>query len=177
MFTWNIGLTGRDTGRRKDPGWKRTMCWIPLSWPSFTRTSLTVPHLEAVADPVAVVWRQEGYCQRVTAVSTNGTHQIPITWFLIAATCQHSSTALLPFTHWMISNIPCWLTFCLLTSCSSVPIPVLHHSCAPPSPCSAVPFESHGKGKGHYHSDKPPEISPPAYLDILLISFPSAASR
>ncbi len=38
------------------------------------------------------------------------------------------------------------LTFCLLTSCSSVPIPVLHHSCAPSSPCSTVPSGSLGKG-------------------------------
>ncbi len=61
--------------------------------------------------------------------------------------------------------LPDPLTFCLLTSCSSVPIPVLHRSCAPPSPRSAVPFGSPGKGKGHYHSDKPLETFPfPACL-------------
>ncbi len=44
----------------------------------------------------------------------------------------------------------------------SVSIPILHQSCAPPSPRSAVPF---GKRKGHYHSEKPLETFPfPACL-------------
>ncbi len=41
------------------------------------------------------------YCQRVntvTAFSSNNTHQIPIPWFVITTTCQHSSTVLYPCT-------------------------------------------------------------------------------
>ncbi len=43
--------------------------------------------------------KSEGYtCILVATVSTNNTHQIPIPWLLITATCQRSSTALYPCT-------------------------------------------------------------------------------
>ncbi len=54
VVDWNILLTGRE-----DPGRPGTMCWIPLFWPSFTRTTLTLPHPEAMAGPITVIGRQE----------------------------------------------------------------------------------------------------------------------
>ncbi len=91
----------------------------------------------------------------------------------------HSSHSLTVWSQTFHDDLPDPLTFCLLTSCSSFPIAVLHSSCAPPSPCSIVPFGFPEKSKGLYHSDKPLETCPfpPAYLDTLLISFSSAANQ
>ncbi len=76
-------------------------------------------------------------------------------WFLITATCQHSSIALHPCTppvhslsdlkHSLFTYLT-HLPFCLLTRWSSVPIPFSNRSCAPPSPRSAVPSVAPGKG-------------------------------
>ncbi len=90
-------------------------------------------------------WRR-GYCQgvtviAVTSVTINYTHQIQLTWLLITATSHQehyiNHYILLPISHCLVSNIPCWLTWpsYLLSTVSSF---LCSAPRSPPLLCSTV---------------------------------------
>ncbi len=90
---------------------------------------------------------QETVFVRVTTVTNNDTHQIPIPWFLITATISSislpSSCSLC-----LVSNMLCWPTWptYLFIYLPVAPVFLSPFSIAPPSPSSAVPSGSPGKG-------------------------------
>ncbi len=59
MADWNTSLTGMDKGRRRGPGWPRMTFWTLHCLSISSETTLSTPHPEAVATPVATVGRQD----------------------------------------------------------------------------------------------------------------------
>ncbi len=170
----------------RDPGWPGMMFWISLFYSSSITTTLIVPHPEAVADPFAIVGCQEPPWRSGTVELEEGdaptltrSHPLIIVLLLyhrhlsplIKSTISlHSSR----HSHFLISNMHVYLPdshlYCLLTSCSCVPLLVLPRSCAPPSPHSVVPSGFPGIGKRIDYSQIRPNIHchyPINHLDSL----------
>ncbi len=102
-----------------------------------------------------MVWHFE-HSQGVS-VTSHDTHLITIPGLLITATCQHSSPArctpyilaLLPFTHFLVSNIACLTLTCVYspTSYPEILFLVLHRSWTPLHTRSIAPSDSLEKEK------------------------------
>ncbi len=109
-------------GWKKYPGWPGTMCRIPLSWPSFTWSTLTKLLPEAMANPSSGATLGGGGTVRESPQSpqspptTLTRSKSPEFWSPppVSTNQQHYIIGVLPHTHCLVSNITC-LTYLTLT--------------------------------------------------------------